>query len=119
MPIIIDVDMGPAAGVHGGEIVAQGTPAELMKMHTLTTSYINGEREIAIPEKRREGNGKTLTLKKATGHNLKKVTVEFPLGKLIGVTGVSGSGKSSLITETVYSILNHHFFRYQKAPAAL
>jgi excinuclease ABC subunit A len=110
------IDMGPAAGVHGGEIVAQGTPAELMATHTLTTSYINGEREIAIPEKRREGNGKTLSLKKATGHNLKKVSVDFPLGKLIGVTGVSGSGKSSLITETLYPILNHHFFRAKKHP---
>jgi excinuclease ABC subunit A len=110
------IDMGPAAGVHGGEIVAQGTPAELMKQHTLTTSYINGEREIAVPAKRREGNGKKLTLKKAEGHNLKKVTVDFPLGKLIGVTGVSGSGKSSLITETLYPILNHHFFRAKKHP---
>ncbi|WP_295716861.1 excinuclease ABC subunit UvrA [Mucilaginibacter sp.] len=110
------IDMGPAAGVHGGQIVAQGTPAELMKEHTLTTSYINGERSIAVPEKRREGNGKTLSLKKATGHNLKKVSVDFPLGKLIGVTGVSGSGKSSLITETLYPILNHHFFRAKKHP---
>jgi excinuclease ABC subunit A len=110
------IDMGPAAGVHGGQIVAQGTPAELMLHHTLTTSYINGEREIAIPKKRREGNGKTLSLKKATGHNLKKVSVEFPLGKLIGITGVSGSGKSSLITETLYPILNHHFFRAKKHP---
>ncbi|WP_439695584.1 excinuclease ABC subunit UvrA [Mucilaginibacter sp. AW1-7] len=110
------IDMGPAAGVHGGQIVAQGTPAQLMKEHTLTTSYINGERSIAIPEKRREGNGKTLSLKKATGHNLKKVSVDFPLGKLIGVAGVSGSGKSSLITETLYPILNHHFFRAKKHP---
>ncbi|MES2427009.1 MAG: excinuclease ABC subunit UvrA [Bacteroidota bacterium] len=110
------IDMGPAAGVHGGQVVAQGTPAELMKHHTLTTSYINGEREIAVPKKRREGNGKTLSLKKATGHNLKKVSVEFPLGKLIGVTGVSGSGKSSLITETLYPVLNHHFFRAKKHP---
>jgi excinuclease ABC subunit A len=110
------IDMGPAAGVHGGQIVAQGTPAQLMKEHTLTTSYINGERSIAIPEKRREGNGKTLSLKKATGHNMKKVSVDFPLGKLIGVTGVSGSGKSSLITETLYPILNHHFFRAKKHP---
>src|SRR6195952_854037 len=110
------IDMGPAAGVHGGEIVAQGTPAELMKAHTLTTSYINGEREIAIPKKRREGNGKILSLKKATGHNLKKVSVDFPLGKMIGITGVSGSGKSSLITETLYPVLNHHFFRAKKQP---
>ncbi|MFD2863536.1 excinuclease ABC subunit UvrA [Mucilaginibacter antarcticus] len=110
------IDMGPAAGVHGGTIVAQGTPQQLMSIQTLTTSYINGTRQIAIPEKRREGNGKSLSLKKATGHNLKKVSVEFPLGKLIGVTGVSGSGKSSLITETLYPILNHHFFRAKKQP---
>jgi len=110
------IDMGPAAGVHGGTVVAQGTPAELMKEHTLTTSYLNGERSIAVPDKRRPGNGKILTLKKATGHNLKKVSVDFPLGKLIGVTGVSGSGKSSLITETLYPILNHHFFRAKKHP---
>jgi len=110
------IDMGPAAGVHGGEVVAQGTPKELMAKHTLTTSYINGERGIAIPKSRREGNGKFLTLKKAAGHNLKKVTVDFPLGKLIGITGVSGSGKSSLIAETLYPILNHHFFRAKKHP---
>ncbi|QEM06971.1 excinuclease ABC subunit UvrA [Mucilaginibacter rubeus] len=110
------IDMGPAAGVHGGQVVAEGTPAQLMEKHTLTTSYINGEREIAVPKKRREGNGKTLSLKKATGHNLKKVSVDFPLGKLIGITGVSGSGKSSLITETLYPILNHHFFRAKKQP---
>ena len=110
------IDMGPAAGVHGGQIVAQGSPAELMNAHTLTTSYLNGEKYIAIPKKRREGNGKILSLKKATGHNLKKVSVDFPLGKLIGVNGVSGSGKSSLITETLYPILNHHFFRAKKQP---
>jgi excinuclease ABC subunit A len=110
------IDMGPAAGVHGGEVVAQGTPQELMAAHTLTTSYLNGEKSIVIPEKRRDGNGKILSLKKATGHNLKKVSVDFPLGKLIGITGVSGSGKSSLITETLYPILNHHFFRAKKQP---
>ncbi len=110
------IDMGPAAGVHGGEVVAEGTPKQLMKEHTLTTSYINGEREISIPKTRREGNGKTLSIKKATGHNLKNVSVDFPLGKFIGVTGVSGSGKSSLITETLYPVLNHHFFRAKKQP---
>ena len=110
------IDMGPAAGVHGGEVVAQGTPAQLMAMHTLTTSYINGERNIEVPASRRPGNGKHLKLKHATGHNLKNVSVDFPLGKLIGITGVSGSGKSSLITETLYPILNHHFFRAKKKP---
>ncbi len=112
------IDMGPAAGVHGGEVVAQGTPAELIKLHSLTTSYINGEREIATPKKRRAGSGKILRLKNAEGHNLKKVSVDLPLGKLICVTGVSGSGKSSLITETLYPILNHHFFRAKKQPLA-
>lgn len=112
------IDMGPAAGVHGGEVVAEGTPAQLMAKHTLTTSYINGEREISIPKTRREGNGKVLSIKKAIGHNLKNVSVDFPLGKFIGVTGVSGSGKSSLITETLYPVLNHHFFRAKKQPLA-
>ena len=110
------IDMGPAAGVHGGQVVAQGTPDELMAEQTLTTSYLNGQREIAVPATRRPGNGKNMILKKATGHNLKKVTANFPLGKLICVTGVSGSGKSSLITETLYPILNHHFFRAKKQP---
>jgi excinuclease ABC subunit A len=110
------IDMGPAAGLHGGEIVAQGTPEQLMHAHTLTTSYLNGEKSIEVPKKRREGNGKVLSLKKASGHNLKNVSVDFPLGKLIGITGVSGSGKSSLITETLYPILNHHFFRAKKQP---
>ena len=110
------IDMGPAAGVHGGEIVAQGTAAELLKTHTLTASYLNGEREIAIPETRREGNGKVLSLKKASGNNLKNVSVDFPLGKFICVTGVSGSGKSTLIGETLYPVLNKHFFRAKKLP---
>ncbi|MVN21510.1 excinuclease ABC subunit UvrA [Mucilaginibacter arboris] len=110
------IDMGPAAGVHGGTVVAQGTPQQLMHQQTLTTSYLNGSKEIAIPEKRRAGNGKFLSIKKASGHNLKNVNVDFPLGKLIGITGVSGSGKSSLITETLYPVLNHHFFRAKKQP---
>ncbi len=110
------IDMGPAAGAHGGEVVAQGKPAELLKTHTLTASYLNGEKAIEIPAKRRTGNGKTLTLKGATGNNLKNVSVDFPLGKLICVTGVSGSGKSTLIGETLYPILNKHFFRAKKQP---
>lgn len=110
------IDMGPAAGVHGGEIVAQGTPADILKARTLTTAYLNGSKEIAVPKKRRKGTGESLTLKKASGNNLKNVTVKFPLGTFICVTGVSGSGKSSLITETLYPILNQHFFRSKKKP---
>ncbi|HCN82963.1 MAG TPA: excinuclease ABC subunit UvrA, partial [Sphingobacteriaceae bacterium] len=110
------IDMGPAAGVHGGEVVAQGPPEVIIKLHTLTTAYLNGEKEIKIPKKRREGNGETLILRGAVGNNLKNITAEFPLGKFICVTGVSGSGKSSLITETLYPILNHHFFRAKKQP---
>jgi len=110
------IDVGPAAGVHGGQIVAQGTPAEILKSGTLTASYLNGEKGIIVPKKRRKGNGHKLSIIKATGHNLKSVSVDFPLGKFIAVTGVSGSGKSSLITETLYPILNHHFFRAKKHP---
>jgi excinuclease ABC subunit A len=110
------IDVGPAAGLHGGQIVAQGTPAEILKLKTLTAAYLNGEKEIAIPKKRRKGNGHKLSIIKASGHNLKDVSVDFPLGKFIAVTGVSGSGKSSLITETLYPILNHHFFRAKKHP---
>ena len=110
------IDMGPAAGVHGGKVVAQGTPKQLMKENTLTTDYLNGTREIKIPDERRKGNGHTLTLKGATGHNLKNVSIDIPLGELVLVTGVSGSGKSSLITNTLYPILNHHFFRAKAKP---
>ncbi|MBC7615119.1 MAG: excinuclease ABC subunit UvrA [Pedobacter sp.] len=110
------IDIGPAAGVHGGEIVAQGTPAEILKSGTLTAAYLNGKKGIEIPKRRRRGNGHKLSIIKATGHNLKSVSVDFPLGKFIAVTGVSGSGKSSLITETLYPILNHHFFRAKKHP---
>ncbi|TKC12099.1 excinuclease ABC subunit UvrA [Pedobacter polaris] len=110
------IDIGPAAGVHGGEVVAQGTPAQILKSGTLTAAYLNGEKGIIVPKKRRKGNGHKLSIIKASGHNLKEVSVEFPLGKFIAVTGVSGSGKSSLITETLYPILNHHFFRAKKHP---
>jgi excinuclease ABC subunit A len=110
------IDIGPAAGRHGGEIVSVGSPSEIKKHHTLTADYLNGTKEIAIPKKRRNGNGKTLILSGATGNNLKNVTVEIPLGKMIGVTGVSGSGKSTLINETLYPILNAHFFNGVKKP---
>ncbi|QYJ67955.1 excinuclease ABC subunit UvrA [Flavobacterium litorale] len=110
------IDIGPAAGRFGGKIVSKGTPAELLKEHTLTASYLNGEKTIAVPKKRREGNGKSLKLTGAKGNNLKNVSVELPLGKLICVTGVSGSGKSTLINETLYPILNAHFFNGVKKP---
>jgi excinuclease ABC subunit A len=110
------IDIGPAAGVHGGEVVAQGTPDQILKSGTLTAAYLNGEKGIQVPKKRRKGNGHKLSIIKASGHNLKDVSVDFPLGKFIAVTGVSGSGKSSLISETLYPILNHHFFRAKKHP---
>ena len=104
------IDIGPAAGKYGGEIVSQGTPAEILKHKTLTADYLNGTKKIEIPEKLREGNGKFLEITGCTGNNLKNVSVKFPLGKMIGVTGVSGSGKSTLINETLYPILNAYFF---------
>ncbi len=110
------IDIGPAAGKHGGEIVSVGTPEEIEKHDTLTADYLNGRRKIEVPKKRRKGNGKTLTLKGASGNNLKNISVSFPLGKMIGVTGVSGSGKSTLINETLYPILNAHFFNGVKKP---
>lgn len=110
------IDIGPKAGRFGGQIISKGTPEELLKEHTLTASYLNGEMEIAVPKKRREGNGKFLKLTGATGNNLKNVSIELPLGKLICVTGVSGSGKSTLINETLYPILNAHFFNGVKKP---
>lgn len=110
------IDMGPTAGEQGGEVVGQGTPEEFSKAQTLTNDYISRRKEIAIPAERRKGNGKSLILKNASGNNLRDVSVEFPLGKLICVSGVSGSGKSTLIAETLYPILNHHFFRAKKKP---
>jgi len=108
--------IGLAAGIHGGEIIAQGKPKELLKFKTLTSDYINGVKNIEIPAKRRTGNGKSILLKNATGHNLKNITVEFPLGKFIAVTGVSGSGKSTLINGTLYPILSAHFYNSEKKP---
>jgi excinuclease ABC subunit A len=100
------VDMGPGAGIHGGEIIAQGTPAEVMAdPRSITGQYLSGKRAIAIPEQRRNGNGKELTVVKASGNNLKDVTVSFPLGKFLAVTGVSGGGKSTLVIETLYKAL--------------
>ena len=110
------VDIGPRAGFHGGKIVAQGIPSALLKLDTLTSSYLNGHRHIKIPEERRRGNGKTLELKGANGNNLQNVNVKFPLAKFIVVTGVSGSGKSTLINETLYPILSKHAYGSRMQP---
>ena len=110
------VDIGPRAGRKGGEVVFQGTPQEMLKTNTITAQYLNGQQQIAIPAKRRKGNGKSLILRGCTGNNLKHVDVEFPLGTLILVTGVSGSGKSTLINETLQPILSKHFYNSQKNP---
>src|SRR5690606_36967596 len=110
------IDMGRAAGSHGGDVVAEGTPRAIETSNTLTADYLTERREIVIPSERRKGNGNVLTLEKAKGDNLRNVTVSFPLGCFIAVTGVSGSGKSSLITETLYPILNKHIFRAKKTP---
>lgn len=110
------IDMGPAAGSHGGEVVAQGVPQVIEHSRTLTADYLTERRSIVVPAERRERNGNYLTLENAKGNNLKNVTVSFPLGTFIAVTGVSGSGKSSLITETLYPILNKYIFRAKKIP---
>ena len=110
------IDIGPKAGKHGGEIISQGPPSEMQKNRTLTADYLSGKREIAVPKERRKGNGKKIKLTGATGNNLKNVSVEFPLGKMIAVTGVSGSGKSTLINETLYPIMNAHYFNGVKEP---
>ena len=110
------IDIGPAAGKHGGEIDSEGTPKEILHHHTLTADYLNGRKEISLPKERRKGNGKTLSLSGAKGNNLKNVSIDIPLGMMIGVTGVSGSGKSTLINETLYPILNAYFFRGVKKP---
>ncbi len=108
------LDIGPGAGTNGGEVVASGTPLQLMQHASITAAYLNGKKEIPIPLQRRQGNGQILTLKGARGNNLKNVDLELPLGKLICVTGVSGSGKSSIINETLYPVLSQHFHRSEK-----
>ncbi len=110
------VDMGPKAGRLGGEVVFQGTIDEMLKKDTLSACYLNKKLQIEVPEVRRPGNGKSIKLIGATGHNLKDVTVEFPLGKFVCVTGVSGSGKSSLVNGTLYPILSKHFYRSLAEP---
>lgn len=110
------IDIGPKAGYHGGRIVAQGEPKQLLKLDTLTSGYLNGHRKIEVPAERRKGNGKFLELKGAKGNNLQNVDVKFPLGKFICVTGVSGSGKSTLINETLYPILSKHAYGSKAMP---
>ncbi|MFI8604297.1 excinuclease ABC subunit UvrA [Cellulophaga baltica] len=110
------IDIGPKAGKYGGEIISEGKPEDLKNFNTLTADYISGKRQIEVPKQRRKGNGKKITLSGCTGNNLKNVTASFPLGKLIGVTGVSGSGKSTLINETLYPIMNAHYFNGVKKP---
>jgi excinuclease ABC subunit A len=108
------LDIGPGAGRHGGKIVAEGTPSEFVLKPGATADYLKGERQIRVPESRRKGNGKYLRLYGASGHNLKNVDLHLPLGTLVCITGVSGSGKSSLIHETLFPILNKHFFNARR-----
>lgn len=110
------VDIGPRAGMHGGQIVAAGTPAEVLKSKSDTALYLSGKKNIAVPKERRKGNGKALELKGASGNNLKNIDVKFPLGKLIVVSGVSGSGKSTLINETLFPILYKHAYNSRVTP---
>lgn len=110
------IDIGPKAGYHGGRIVAQGIPQDLLKLDTLTSAYLNGTKKIEVPAERRKGNGKFIELKGAKGNNLQNVSTKFPLGKLIVVTGVSGSGKSTLINETLYPVLATHAYGSRVSP---
>jgi excinuclease ABC subunit A len=110
------LDIGPGAGIHGGHIVASGTPQEIFNSGSLTSQYLSGQKHIEIQKRKRKGEGAELVLKGAKGNNLKNVTLKVPLGKLVAVTGVSGSGKSTLIHDTLYPILNQYFFNSKKEP---
>jgi excinuclease ABC subunit A len=110
------IDVGPKAGFHGGKIMAQGHPQDVIKNDTLTALFLRGERQIAVPNERRKGNGKSITIKGANGNNLKNVSLKFPLGKMVLVTGVSGSGKSTLINETLYPLLSHYCYGSKMTP---
>ncbi|UYZ58536.1 excinuclease ABC subunit UvrA [Hymenobacter latericus] len=112
------LDIGPGAGIHGGHVVAEGEPDAFLRSGSLTAQYLSGEKHIELRKKKRVGEGNELVLKGAKGHNLKNVTLKVPLGKLVAVTGVSGSGKSSLIHDTLYPILNRHFFNAKREPLA-
>lgn len=110
------LDIGPGAGRHGGQVVGIGTPEEFIRNGSTTAEYLSGRRAIDVPAERRKGSGKFLIIKNATGHNLKNVTLKVPLGRMVTITGVSGSGKSSLIHETLFPILNRHFYKSKREP---
>ncbi|TMV40253.1 excinuclease ABC subunit A, partial [Thioclava sp. BHET1] len=111
-------DIGPGAGVHGGRVISHGTPEEVARdAASLTGQYLSGKREISVPAERRKGNGKKLTVVKATGNNLKEVTADFPLGKFVCVTGVSGGGKSTLTIETLFKTASMRLNGARQTPA--
>lgn len=110
------LDIGPGAGRHGGQVVGIGTPQEFIQNGSTTADYLSGRRAIKVPTERRKGNGKFLIIKNASGNNLKNVTLKLPLGRMVTITGVSGSGKSSLIHETLFPVLNRHFYRSKREP---
>ncbi|GAB3327231.1 excinuclease ABC subunit UvrA [Larkinella ripae] len=108
------LDIGPGAGRHGGQVVGSGTPEQFLQNGSTTAAYLSGRRAIEVPKERRKGNGNQLIIKGATGHNLKNVTLKLPLGQMVTITGVSGSGKSSLVHETLFPVLNKHFYKSKR-----